>query len=81
MDIPPKDKWGNLKNINPFKKNYKRKKFPRSTALYMKFYRQRSLEDKIRGLNPKYYDLFLSPIELQKVKASVATGDAQRTEP
>jgi hypothetical protein len=69
MNIPPKDKWGNPKNINPFKKNYKRKKFPRSTALFMKFYRQRSLEDKIRGLKPEFYDLFLSPQELQSIQA------------
>jgi hypothetical protein len=71
MNIPAKDKWGNPKNLNPCKKNYKRKRFPRSTALYIKFYRQRSLEDKIRGVNPKFYDLFLSPIELQSINKHI----------
>lgn len=28
MNIPACDKYGNPKNVNPFKKNYRRKRFP-----------------------------------------------------
>jgi hypothetical protein len=67
MNIPPKDKYGNPKNINPFKKE-RLKRFPKTQKLFNKFYSQRSIEDKIRGVNPEYYSLFLSPIELQNVQ-------------
>lgn len=76
MNIPPNDKYGNPKNLNPCKKNYRGQRFPKSQKVFNKFYRQRSIEAKIRGVNPEFYSLYLSPIELQSVQVSDTTDDA-----
>lgn len=58
MNIPACNKYGHPKNLNPCKKNYRRRRFP-NYKTWVRFYSHKSREEKLKGVNPEFADLFL----------------------